>query len=181
MGVLRAFATFVDGLNERIGRSLSLLVWLTAIICAVVVGLRYLLHTSFTWMQELYVWVHAVVFLGGASFAMLLDAHVRVDILQAKWTVKTRAIVEIIGTLIFALPWTLALAWLSWPFVFSSWSIYEGSSQPNGMPAVFLLKSMLVVFCALLTLQGLAIIARGVLVLAGDRVAAETAPFAKRS
>lgn len=63
LNALRAFAAFVDGLNEKIGRSLSVLVWLVALVCAIVVVLRYAFHVSFTWMQELYVWIHAVVFL----------------------------------------------------------------------------------------------------------------------
>lgn len=181
LNALRAFAAFVDGLNEKIGRSLSVLVWQVALVCAIVVVLRYAFHVSFTWMQELYVWIHAVVFLAASSYAMLLNAHVRVDILYSKWSLRTRAIVEIIGALIFTLPWMVVLAWLAWPFVVDSWSIWEGSSQPNGMPGVFLLRTMLLVFCALMALQCLAIMARGLLVLAGDRTAAQTAPFAPTS
>lgn len=179
MALLASFAAFVDGLNERIGRWLAVLVWLVALICAVVVGLRYVFHLSFTWMQELYVWIHAVVFLLGAAAAMKANAHVRVDILQAGWSVRTRAAVEIAGTLLFTLLWIAVLAWLAWPFVASSWAIREGSSQPNGMPGVFLLKSVLLVFAALLALQALANVARGVLVLAGDADAARMPPFAK--
>lgn len=179
MGALRTFAAAVDRLNARIGRSLSLLVWLIALVCAVVVGFRYIFHMSFTWLQELYVWIHAFVFLTGASFALLLDAHVRVDILQASWTPRTRAIVEIVGALVFTLPWVVVLAWLSWPFVVASWAFREGSAQPLGMPGVFLLKTMLLVFCVLMSLQTLAIIARGILTLAGDAEAARTPPFAK--
>lgn len=177
MTLLRAFANAVDWLNERIGRSLTVLVWATAIVCAVVVFLRYVMHMSFTWMQELYVWIHAFVFLTGASFAMLRNAHVRVDLLYARWSPKTRAVVEIAGALVFTLPWIVVLGWLSFPFVRASWVIFEGSPQPNGIPAVFLLKSFLLVFCTLMTLQALSLIARGLLVLAGDRDAARRQPF----
>jgi TRAP-type mannitol/chloroaromatic compound transport system permease small subunit len=174
---LRTFAAFVDHMNEQIGRSLSLIVWLVALICATVVVMRYVFHMSFTWMQELYVWIHAVVFLAAASFAMLVNAHVRVDILYTRWLPKTRAIVEIIGAFIFTLPWMIVLAWLTWPFIVDSWSILEGSAQPNGMPGVYLLRTMLLVFCALMTLQCLAIVARGILVLSGDKAAERTPPF----
>jgi len=179
LGLLASFAAFVDRLTERIGRWLAALVWLIAAVCAVVVGLRYAFHVTFTWMQELYVWIHAVVFLLGAPVAMKVNAHVRVDVLQARWSVKTRAAVEIAGTLAFTLLWIGVLAWLAWPLVTSSWAIREGSPQPNGMPGVYLLKSMLLVFAALLALQAAATIARGVLVLAGDADAARVPPFAK--
>jgi TRAP-type mannitol/chloroaromatic compound transport system permease small subunit len=175
---LRAFAAAIDGMNGRIGRMLSFLVWLIALVCAIVVGLRYIFYMSFTWMQELYVWIHAVVFLTGASFAMLLNAHVRVDILYTKWSLRTRTVVEIVGAFVFTLLWMVVLAWLSWPFIVGSWLILEGSAQPNGIPGVFLLRTMLLVFCALMALQTLAIAARGILVLAGDEAAARTPPFA---
>jgi len=178
INALRAFAAFIDRANAQIGHGLSYLVWLVALVCAVVVVLRYVFHMSFTWMQELYVWIHAVVFLAGASFAMLLNAHVRVDILYSKWSPRTRAAVEIAGALAFTLPWMIVLAFLTWPFIVDSWSIWEGSPQPNGMPGVFLLRTMLLVFSALMVLQCLAVVARGILVLAGDEAAAQTPPFA---
>jgi TRAP-type mannitol/chloroaromatic compound transport system permease small subunit len=177
MTALRTFAAVVDRLSGRIGHSLPYLVWLTAAVCALVVVLRYALHQTFTWMQDLYVWIHAVVFLLGTSYAMLRNAHVRVDILYAKWSPKTRALVECLGILAFTLPWMLILGWLTWPFVRASWAIHEGSAQPNGMPGVFLLKSVLLVFCLLVTVQALAVLARGVLVLAGDEAEARRSPF----
>ncbi|MBX3553105.1 MAG: TRAP transporter small permease subunit [Pseudolabrys sp.] len=175
---LRGFALFIDKLNAALGRYLSGLVWAIAIVCAVVVVLRYVFLISFTWMQELYVWIHAVVFLTAASFAMLVNAHVRVDILYNKWSLKTRAIVEILGAVFFTLPWLVVLAFLTWPFVLDSWKILEGSSQPNGLPGVYLFRSLLLVFCALMILQCLAVIARGILALSGDKDAANTPPYA---
>lgn len=175
---LRGFALFIDKLNAALGRYLSAVVWLIAIVCAIVVVLRYVFLMSFTWMQELYVWIHAVVFLTAASFAMLVNAHVRVDILYNKWSLKTRTIVEIIGAVVFTLPWLIVLGFLTWPFVLDSWKILEGSAQPNGMPGVYLFRTMLLVFCVLMTLQCLAIIARGILALSGDKNAANTPPYA---
>ncbi|HRF08598.1 MAG TPA: TRAP transporter small permease subunit, partial [Xanthobacteraceae bacterium] len=164
--------------NATLGRYLSGLVWGIAIVCAIVVVLRYVFLMSFTWMQELYVWIHAVVFLTAASFAMLVNAHVRVDILYNRWSLKTRAIVEILGAVIFTLPWLIVLGLLTWPYVLDSWKILEGSAQPNGMPGVYLFKTLLLVFCVLMTLQCLAIVARGILALTGDKDAANTPPYA---
>lgn len=175
---LRGFALSIDRLNAALGRYLSAMVWLIAIVCATVVVLRYVFLISFTWMQELYVWIHAIVFLAAASFAMLVNAHVRVDILYIKWPLKARVIVEILGAVIFTLPWLIVLAFLTWPFVLDSWKILEGSAQPNGMPGVYLFRTMLLVFCALMTLQCLAIIARGILAFSGDEDAANTPPYA---
>jgi TRAP-type mannitol/chloroaromatic compound transport system permease small subunit len=80
---------------------------------------------------------------------------------------RRQAWVDVIGTLLFLFPWLAVIAYTSAPFVTSSWGIREGSSNADGMPALYLLKSLLWVFCALLFLQGVALIARRALFLAG--------------
>lgn len=172
MKALRGFADAIDAFSDCIGHSLALLVWATAITCAVVVFLRYVMHISFVWMQELYVWIHAVVFMVGAGYAMRRDAHVRVDIFYRNWSPRTRALVEIFGTLVFTLPWVIVLAWLSWPYIRVSWAIMEGSSQAGGLAFTYLLKSIVLVFCLVVGLQGLAVIARGILTLCGEEPSA---------
>jgi TRAP-type mannitol/chloroaromatic compound transport system permease small subunit len=165
---LRDFAVAIEAINDRIGQGLAVLVWTTAAVCAVVVFLRYAMHVSFVWMQELYVWIHAVVFMVGVGYAMRRDAHVRVDIFYRNWSSRTRALVEIFGTLAFTLPWVIVLAWLGWPYVRASWAIAEGASQPGGLAYTFLLKTVVLVFCLLVGLQGLAVVARGILTLRGE-------------
>jgi TRAP-type mannitol/chloroaromatic compound transport system permease small subunit len=181
MEVLRKFAAGVDACSDRLGRGLAYIVWLTAAVCVLVVGLRYLLHETFAWMQDLYVWLHAAVFLFGIVFAMRRDAHVRVDVFYAKWTPARRAKMECLGVLACALPWMTVLGWHTWPFVESSWAIREGSPQPNGLPGVFLLKSALLVFCILVAVQALALLAKAVLVIGGDERAAGEPPFGRAS
>ena len=132
MKALRGFADAIDAFTDCIGHSLAVLVWATAITCAAVVFLRYVMHVSFVWMQELYVWIHAVVFMIGAGYAMRRDAHVRVDIFYRNWSSRTRALVEIFGTVLFTLPWVIVLAWMSWPYIRVSWTIMEGASQAGG-------------------------------------------------
>ncbi len=181
LNLLRAYIAVFDRLNDWLSRGLAVMVWFVAGICAAVVVLRYGFHISFTWMQELYVWVHAVVFLGAASYAMMINSHVRVDIVNSNWSVRTRAVVEIIGTLIFTLPWVVILAWFTWPFIVDSWSIREGSSQSNGMPGVYLLRTALLGFSALMTVQCLSLIARCILALSGDKDIQNSPPFARTS
>jgi TRAP-type mannitol/chloroaromatic compound transport system permease small subunit len=161
------FARGVDWLNEQVGR---LVAWLTVamvFVCSAVVILRYVFSVGFIWMQELYVWTYAAVFLLAAGYTLRHRGHVRVDIFYANAGPRIRAWVDLLGTLVFLLPWLAVIAWTAWPYVRASWAIGEASSQTAGMPALYLLKSMLLVFCVLLGLQGLAMIARSVLVLAG--------------
>jgi TRAP-type mannitol/chloroaromatic compound transport system permease small subunit len=90
-----------------------------------------------------------------------------VDVLYGQLSDRRKAWVDILGTLVFLFPWLAVMAVTSAPFVLSSWSIREGSSTADGIPAVYLLKSLLWVFCIVLFLQGLALVARRGLFLAG--------------
>ncbi len=167
---MRGFAGFargVDWLNEQVGRLVAWLTLATVVVCAAVVILRYAFSIGFIWMQELYVWTYAGVFLLGAGYTLRHQGHVRVDIFYAGASARTRAWVDLFGTLVFLLPWLILIAWTAWPYVRASWALAEASSQTEGMPALYLLKTLLLVFCALLGLQGLAIVARSILVLAG--------------
>lgn len=167
MNAITGFIRGVDALNDWVGRTVS---WLTlgcVLTCFAVVVLRYLFNLGFPWLQELYVWQHAAVFMAGAGYTMLHRGHVSVDVLYGKASARGRAWIDIAGTLVFLFPWLAVIAAAAAPFVLSSWSIREASSTAGGMPAVYLLKSLLWVFCALLFLQGLALIARRALFLAG--------------
>jgi TRAP-type mannitol/chloroaromatic compound transport system permease small subunit len=157
----------VDALNEWIGRAVA---WLTlgcVLTCFAVVVLRYAFNVGYPWLQELYVWQHAVVFMAGAGYTMLHRGHVNVDVMYGRLGQRGRAWVDILGTLFFLFPWLAIVALTSAPFVLSSWEVREASATADGMPGVYLLKSLLWVFCALLFLQGLALIARRSLLLAG--------------
>ncbi len=171
MDALQRFVRGIDAINEWIGRTVA---WLTlgcVVTCFAVVVLRYAFNLGFPWLQELYVWQHAVVFMAGAGYTMLHRGHVNVDVLYGRLTPRGRAWIDILGTLVFLFPWLAVLATTSAPFVTSSWSIREASNTANGMPAVYLLKSVLWVFCALLFAQGLALVARRGLYLAGHGLA----------
>jgi TRAP-type mannitol/chloroaromatic compound transport system permease small subunit len=168
--VLAGLVRGVDALNEWVGRTVA---WLTlgcVITCFAVVVLRYAFDIGFPWLQELYVWQHAAVFMAGAGYTMLHRGHVNVDVVYGHMSPRRQAWVDILGTLVFLFPWLAVLAWTSAPFVLSSWSVREASSTAGGMPALFALKSVLWVFCALLFLQGLALIARRALFLAGHEL-----------
>jgi TRAP-type mannitol/chloroaromatic compound transport system permease small subunit len=179
--VLQRFVHAVDALNDWIGRTVA---WLTVgcvLTCFTVVVLRYAFDTGFPWMQELFVWQHAAVFMAGAGYTMLHRGHVNVDVFYGRLGDRARAWLDIVGTLLFLFPWLAVVAVASGPFVMSSWAVREASNTADGMPALYLLKSLLWVFCALLFLQGLALVARRSLFLAGrplqdrheDRVTSE--------
>ncbi len=162
-GVLRV----VEPINEWIGR---VVMWLSlgiVLVCFATVYMRYALGTGEPWVQELYVWMHAIVFLAGAGYTLLHGGHVRVDLIYGNMSLRSRALVDVLGTLILLWPFAAVIAYESVPMVALSWMNNEVSQQPGGMPNMWFLKSMLHVFCAAIFLQGLAMVARGLLVLGG--------------
>lgn len=167
MGVLATVVRIIDGVNEIVGRGIAWLTLAMVIITFVVVVLRYVFSIGFVWMQESYVWMHGVVFMVGAGYTLLHDGHVRVDIFYRPRDVRYKAWVDLFGSLVLLLP-VLVLVWIeAWPYVLDSWARREGSREAGGLPGLFLLKSVILVFCVTLGLQAIALTARSILVLSG--------------
>ncbi len=163
MPALRRFISLVDQFTERSGRALS---WLTLVLAAVtclVVVLRYGFGWGSVAMQESISYLHATVFMLGAAFTLRRDAHVRVDIFYRRMSERGRAWVDALGAILFLLPFCCFLAAVSWHFVLDAWRIHEGSADPAGIHAVFLLKSLIPLMALTLMLQGLAELARNTL------------------
>ena len=166
--MLTTFVRTVDTLNERLGRLISWLALFMVLTQFIVVLTRYVFGLGWIWVQESIIYMHASVFLAAAGYALVHDGHVRVDILYGSMSDRGKAMVDFIGGVVFLLPMCGMIAWASIGFVTSAWDIMEGSPEgDNGIPGVYLLKSMILVFCALVALQGLAMMARSALKLSG--------------
>lgn len=167
MGALEKFARGVDGVNAVAGTAARWLAVLLVLVQFVVVILRYVYGSSFVWMQESVIYVHAALFMLSIAYVLLIDGHVRVDIYFARWSARTRAGVDLAGVCLAVLPFCGLLLWASWPYVSSSWRLGEGPMAVGGLPFTPALKSLIPVMASLLALQGLAMAARAILVLAG--------------
>ncbi len=167
MDALKAAIRAIDRLNICVGKTVSWLTLATVLICASVVALRYIVGIGYVWMQELYVWTHAFVFLLASGFAYLRNAHVRVDIFYAPASVRAKAWIDLFGVVFLLLPWLILLIWVAWSYVTASWAVREVSLQNNGMYGVYFLKSAIVGFAVLLGLQGIAWAGRCILILLG--------------
>ncbi len=164
---LAGFVRAVSGLNRVVGEVLSWLALACVLVCFTVVVQRYVFHTSTLWMQDLYVWMAGAMFTGVAGFALMRDDHVRVDIFYRPASTRRKAIADLIGVAVFLLPFVYVVWTYGYTAVSRSWSFYEGSANIGGMPGLFVLKSFILVFAALVGLQGLAMAARAILVLRG--------------
>ena len=127
--------------------------------------MRYVFSTGAIWMQDLYVWLNAMMFMGLAGYALFNNSHVRVDIFYRPASLRHKAWVDMFGSLFFIAPFVSVLVYWSLPYVLRSWKWAEGSSNYGGMPGLYIIKSFILVFAAVIALQGLAMFLRGVLVL----------------
>lgn len=168
MPSLKRLADAIDATNDLIGRGFA---WLTlgmVLTEFTVVLSRYVFGLGSTLMQESIVYMHATVFLVCAGYALVHNGHVRCDIFYASMTPRARAIVDILGTLVFLLPMCVLVGWMAWPYVTASWAVMEISQEGRlGIPAVYLLKTLILVFTGLLALQALSLLLQSALVVAG--------------
>ena len=168
MNALKRVADAIDAINDWIGRGIA---WLTlgmVLVGFVVVLLRYVFGLGSTIMQESIIYMHATVFMVCAGYALAHNGHVRCDIFYAAATPRNKAIIDIVGTLLFLLPMCILVVWTAWPYVRASWAVLETSHEGRlGIPAVFLLKSLILVFPALLAVQAVSLVLQSALFLAG--------------
>lgn len=181
MTSLQGLTQAIDRLNERIGRAVS---WLTLIMILqqfVVVVMRYVFGIGSVVMQEAIVYMHATIFLVGASYTLLHDGHVRCDIFYSDASPRKRAMIDLAGVVIFLLPMCVTIFVVSWPYVINAWAVLEGSPEGRlGIPAVFLLKTLILVFAALLGMQAVSMGAHALLRLAGGEPYPDARPQADK-
>lgn len=138
---------FIESLTSWTTFTLTLLTFLIVI-------LRYVFQLGWVWMQELTLYLHSIVFLVAASWALKNDAHVRIDIFYTKFSQKKKTIINACGVLLFLWPMCALIFTQTLPYVIDSWSVMESSSDSGGLAGVYLLKSLILVYCVLLFLQG---------------------------
>lgn len=156
-----------DGLNDKVGSYIAWAAIVMVLMQFTVVVMRYIFGIGSIMMQESVVYLHGVLFMVGAGYTLLHEGHVRVDIFYREATPRTKAIVDLFGSLFLLLPVCILISWSSYQYIVTTWGSLEGSRETSGIPAVFLLKSTIWIFTGLLILQGLSSAAKSFLFLRG--------------
>lgn len=163
--VLAALMRSINGLNKWVGYTFAWLALGIVLVCFSVVVERYLFANTRLWAQDLYIWLNGAMFTAVAGFALFRGNHVRVDIFYRPASVRSKAIADLIGVLVFLLPFTYVTYAFCFSFVARSWRLLEGSANVGGMPGLFVLKSFILIFAVLVALQGIAMAIRSLLIL----------------
>lgn len=167
MQLCRSLAAAIDRMNEQIGRLVSWLTLAMVLITFGIVMLRYLFDTGWIALQESVSYLHALVFMLGAAYTLKRDGHVRVDIFYQQCSVKTKAWIDLFGSILLLLPLAGFMLWSCWEYVANAWAIQESSRNSGGLPGVYLLKTAMLIMATQLILQGLALIIHKLLVITG--------------
>lgn len=120
-----------------------------------VVVLRYAFGLSFTWLSEIMTYAFAAMFMLGSAATLRDGAHVRVDILRPRFGETGRNWIELTGIYLFLFPICLRLLTTGDEGLARSWLLMEGSRESDGLPILFLFKTLVPVFAVLLMAQGL--------------------------
>ena len=156
----------LTGLTTLVGRTSAWLALALVLTMVLVVVLRYGFGIGNIALQESLIYLHGSLFMLGIAYTLAEDEHVRVDVLYQRFGPRARAWINLLGTLFLLLPICAAIFWLSLDYVTSSWQEREASAN-GGLPFVYLLKTLLLILPALLTVQALAELLRHGLTLMG--------------
>ena len=137
------------------GYLIAPLAFLMMILTCVVVATRYIFHAETTPLYETVIYIHGVVFMLGISFALKVEGHVRVDIFYHTFSARRRALVDLLGTIFFLTPVCVFVFWSSLDYVSLSWGMKESSAAPDGLPGIYLFKTLIPVMAVLVEIQGI--------------------------
>ncbi len=169
MNIMRKYVKLVDALNGKIG---VLVAWMTTLLVLNVFYdtiMRYAFKKGNIALQELEWHIFSVIFLIGAAYTLKHDGHVRVDIIYTRLGQRAKAWINLFGTIFFLIPFCLIVMYATSGFIANSWAVREMSPDPGGLPARYILKSMIPLGFFLLMLQGIAEGLKAILFLKGDR------------
>ncbi len=150
---MKRIAEAIDLFQDRLGQSLS---WLTAAMVAatlIVVVLRYGFGIGAIALQESVIYMNSLVFLAGIAWTLKEDRHVRVDIFYSRMSTRSKNLIDLAGHLMLLLPMCVVVFVWSFDWMLASWRIRESSPEVGGIPAIYLLKTLILVMPSLLVLQ----------------------------
>jgi len=170
---LTTIANAVDRINTAAGRAAAWLIVAIVLVEMAVILVRYVFGLGSIWLQESIIYAHAALFLLAAAWTLSVDRHVRVDVFYGHARPRTKAIIDLFGSLVLLLPFVIVLFVYALPYVGRSWALLERSREASGLPFVYLLKTLIPVFAVMLGLQGLAQAIRAWLVLTAPSATAD--------
>ena len=133
MNALLKTSRLIDAVSERVGRTVLWLVLAAVLISAGHAIVRKAFNTSSNALLEIQWYLFSAVFLLGAGYAFLKNAHVRIDFISNHLSPRVRNIIDIVGIIVFLGPLCILLIKLSWPLFVNAWTSGEMSQNAGGL------------------------------------------------
>ncbi len=152
---MKQFQILIDKLTDNIANGLLYILIALILLVFSTVFFRYVFNMSYIIVQEIIMYLHALIFMFGISYALKENSHVKIDVLYNTLNKRTQRVISIAGLVSFILPTALFIIYISIDMVTQSWMILEGSSEAGGLNLVFILKSLIPISGVLIFLQGI--------------------------
>lgn len=146
----------IDRTSVIVGQVTSYLVLVSIILITISVILRYFFSRTYVALDEFQYYCYSIIFLFGFSYVYKEDGHIKVDIFYQKLSGKKKIIINLLGTLFLTIPWTAAICYFSFKYFQRSYAVAERSTQPTGLPALYILKFILFLAFVMLLMQAVA-------------------------
>ena len=152
---MKQFQILIDKLTDNIANGLLYILIALILLVFSTVFFRYVFNMSYIIIQEIIMYLHALIFMFGISYALKENSHVKIDVLYNTLNKKAQRVISIAGLVSFILPTALFIIYISIDMTTQSWVILEGSSEAGGLNLVFILKSLIPISGFLIFLQGI--------------------------
>ena len=136
----------IEKIINSLGKFISLMIPTMTILMIVIIVARYFLGIGLTGIQELVMYMHALVFLGCAGYVQYKDEHVRVDIFYRESSNLYKTKINFLLSLLFLLPLCFVVGYFSIELITMAWKIKEGSTEAGGLGFVYIQKTLIALF-----------------------------------
>lgn len=163
--MLKSLEGFFNTISDTLGRISSVLFLLLTLNVVYDVVMRYAFNDVSIAFQELEWHLFSAVFLLGVPYAIRTSGHVRVDIFYERFTPRTQAIIDIVGVLVWLLPFSLLVAWYGIDFAYQSYDMGETSGDPGGLPYRWVIKAVIPISFFFIATSGLGLLCHSLIKL----------------
>jgi TRAP-type mannitol/chloroaromatic compound transport system permease small subunit len=139
---MRWLQTSLNAFIRYVGYGCGVLMLLMLLNVFADVVMRYVFNDVSIGMQELEWHLFSAMFMFGIGYTLKVDGHVRVDVFYERWSAKTRAWINLLGTLVFIVPISILIIDFGWQVMLEAYSMGEGSGDPGGLPHRFIIKGV---------------------------------------
>ena len=167
MGALLGLSRGIDRVNTIIGRNVSWLILVAVIVSAVNAVIRKVLNTSSNSWLELQWYLYGAAFLGAAAYTLKENEHIRIDIIYGMWSRRRQHWIDLMGHLLFLMPFVTLMIYFLYPWVMRSYRSGEVSTNSGGL-ILWPAKAMLLAGFVMLFFQGISEIIKKIAVMRGD-------------